>query len=125
MDKDDFDLAGKAWFNQMDGKYDGEKYLASISRGIKGTIFLMGLDASFLTSNEKIYWDLPLISVGDITAIDDVDPEIKDQLGKLAELILYPDQKSDSIQTLLMQMPYFKSAGLSYQEYIDLLLKRE
>jgi hypothetical protein len=123
MDEKDWDLAGKAWFNLKEGKYDPEKYTASISLGLKGTIYLMALDAEFVSGNEKIYWNLPEIVLSDIKDFDDLNSSESEHLEVLATYLLDPDRKADSIR-LHIDQAWLKATGNSYEEYIEIVLKR-
>jgi len=123
MDENDWDMAGKAWFKLKEGKYDPQKYTSSVSKGLKGTVYLMALDAEFVSGNEKIYWKLPKTVLEDFEDFEDLGPEKTAQLEQLAEYLLDPDQKVDSIRIMLRQMPYMESTGITYEEYIQFVLR--
>jgi hypothetical protein len=124
MDESDFDLAGIAWMNLREGRFDPEKYTASVSRGLKGTVYLMELDASLLMGNEKLHYQLPKIVFEDFKDFESLGAAKTMQMEKLARLITDPDRKTDSIGSLHASLPYLQPAGTGYEDYIQMIMNR-
>jgi len=122
---DDFDFAYEAWNNVSKKKKDPRIYTSSISDGIKGIVNLMILDASLIIRDEKLYWDLPVIVLNEIKDIKDIDDDAVQILNRLAEYCDAPDVKINDILDIYSKTEYFKSAGITYDEYVEMIMRRE
>jgi hypothetical protein len=84
----------------------------------------MILDASLLTLEEKLYWDLPEVVLSDFEQTGDLDPEIEHSLEELARYSMDPDRFPEQIAALMNRVAGFQSAGVTYEEYLQLMLSR-
>lgn len=84
----------------------------------------MILDASLLTRQEKLYWDLPEVVFTDFEQTGDLDPEILQSLDELALCSMDPDRYPEQITALKEAVPGFRSAGISYEGYLQRMLNR-
>jgi hypothetical protein len=122
---DGFEYAGEAWGNINRKKVDPSIYLSSISAGVKGILNLMILDAAFLVKDEKIHWDLPEIALHDIRELEDLDEHTMGIMDELAASCGYPDLKMKEIENMYRSTDLFRSAGIDFDSYMEMIMDRE
>jgi len=120
-----FDFGCEAWINVNENKFDPGKYLSSVSEGVRGIINIMILDAAFIIKDEKLHWDLPEIAVREINDLKDLDDDIILILNELADHCNNPDIKINELTNICQTTDYFKSAGMEYESYVEMIMNRE
>ena len=125
MPEKNFDFAYEAWNNVNEKRTDAHIYTSSISDGIKGIINLMILDAALIVKDEKQYWDLPEIVFRNINNVKDLDKEVITALNELADYSDSPDTRINEISEIYKTTNYFKSSGIEYDDYVEMIMNRE
>lgn len=121
LDKKDFDLASEAWFNLRNKKLKPEKYVSSLSEGLRGVISLMALDASLVTGEEKMYWDLSVIGYEDISRFGHMSYGRLQLLDNLAKYLDNPESNFEELKTLYNNTEELRPTGISLELYHEII----
>ena len=85
----------------------------------------MILDAAFIVKDEKLHWDLPEIAVREINDLKDLDDDTKVILNELADYCNNPDVNINELIDIYQTTEYFRSAGMEYESYVEMIMSRE
>jgi hypothetical protein len=121
LDKREFDLASEAWYNLRKEKVKPQKYVSSLSEGIRGVISLMALDASLVTGEEKLYWDMALIGYEDISRYGNLSHSRFEMLDNLAKYLDAPDSNFEELKFLYQNEEDLRPTGMSYEAYYEMV----
>ena len=84
----------------------------------------MILDASFITGEEKLYYNLPEIVFRSFSRFRDLNDSELSQLDQLAAYLTFPNSKIDSLRAYYYSTPDFRPSGIGYDEYYELVMER-
>lgn len=119
-----FDYSWEAWKNARERKMDPRRYISPAADGLKSIINFLILDASLVLQDEKLYWDLPKIVMDNPNKISDLSQKQVNALNQLAESLANFHAKPDKIGDILYKEDYFKPAGISYSDYMQLVREK-
>lgn len=121
MKSSDFEFASAAFLKIKNKKTDEKRYIASVGQGFKGSVYLTLLDASFVLSDEKLYYDLPEILLQDIKKPRDIDPDVLSDLEEIAENFKNIDAHLKDLNRVFYSNKSFKPSGLDYESYYEMI----
>jgi hypothetical protein len=119
IDRNRFELSGKAWKRLRRGRADPGKYMAAASRGDHSFLHILILDVSCVVMEERLYWDEPPVLLEKISRIGGLDPEKLAVFDRMAELLDYPDDNFESLKALYGAHDYLRPAGRSFEAWYE------
>jgi hypothetical protein len=124
LKKRTFDYSWEAWKNIREKKIDPRIYTSPMAEGLKAIINFLVLDAAFVLQDEKLYWDLPKIVMDDPRKASDLTQKQLATLNHLAERLANYHSDPNKIGDIFYNRDYFRSAGISYEDYMELVRER-
>jgi len=121
MGPEDFEFPYQSFESLRKGKVDSRRYLSSVSTGFKGSIYLLLLDAAFVTRDEKLYYNLPELLLQDFKKPKDLDRDILEDVIDLAGAFENLDTNLPVINRLYHSQEKFKTSGLDYEGYFEMV----
>ncbi|MGC9343191.1 MAG: hypothetical protein ACP5E3_10850 [Bacteroidales bacterium] len=119
-----FDYSWEAWRNIRERKMDPRRYTSPMADGLKAIVNFLVLDAYLVLQDEKLYWDLPKIVMEDPEKISDLTQKQINTLNQLAERLANYHSNPDKIGDILYNQEFFRSARISYDDYMDLVREK-
>jgi hypothetical protein len=116
-----FDYSWEAWRNIRERKMDPRRYTSPAADGLKAIVNFMILDASLVLQDEKLYWDLSKIVMENPNKISDLTQKQINTLNQLAESLANFHSNPDKIGDIFYDQSYFQSAGISYDDYMEMV----
>jgi len=123
MGSDDFEFASSGFMKIRKGNVDPRRYISSVSTGFKGSVYLLLLDAAFVTQDEKLYYNLPGLLLKDFSKPKHLDRKTLENLEDLASAFTNLDSRVRDINRLFHSNREFKPSGLDYDSYYEMISK--